>query len=57
MNNTKNDLDEIEDELKQEALEEDLTSHKVSGHSVFELERIIAQKSQEKTEEKDDTQK
>jgi hypothetical protein len=55
--NSDNELDEIEEELKQEALEEDLTSHKVSGHSVFELERIIAQKSQEKTEEKDDTQK
>ncbi len=48
--NDNNDLDELEDELKQEEAEEDLTGHKVSGHSVFELERIIKEKSKDKAD-------
>ncbi len=43
--NNDNELEEIEEELKEEALEEEVANHKVSGHSVFELERIIKDKS------------
>ena len=35
------DLEEIEDELKRAETEEEKTGHKVSGRSVFELEKII----------------
>lgn len=45
-----NDLDEIEDELKQEEIKEDVTGHKVSGRSVFELERIIKEKAKTQDE-------
>ena len=41
-----NDLDEIEDELKQEVEEEEKAGHKVSGRSVFEVERIIKEKAE-----------
>jgi hypothetical protein len=39
------DLEEIEEELKEEEAEKEKL-HKVSGHSVFELERIIKEKSE-----------
>jgi len=40
------DLEEIEEELKEEVAEEEKTGHKVSGRSVFELERIIREKAE-----------
>jgi len=46
MSDDNNDLDEIEDELKQEVEEEEKTGHKVSGRSVFEVERIIKEKAE-----------
>lgn len=45
MNNNNNDLDELEVELKEQETEEEITDHKVSGHSVFDVERIIKEKS------------
>jgi len=38
------DLDKIEEELKEEESEEEKTHHKVSGKSVFELREIIAKR-------------
>jgi hypothetical protein len=49
MNNktTKNDdLDNIEEQLKEKDKEEEKTMHKVSGKSVFELQEIIIKKSE-----------
>lgn len=40
------DLEEIEVELKEEEVEEDTTGHKVSGRSIFEIERIIKEKGE-----------
>jgi hypothetical protein len=40
------DLDKIEEELKEKESEEEKTHHKVSGKSVFELQEIIKKKSQ-----------
>ena len=48
-----NDLEEIEDRVKQEEAEEDKAEHKVSGHSVFELERIIKEKSEKEGKDGD----
>ena len=42
MNN--NDLDEIEQELKEQELEEEKTGQSASGRSVFDLQRIIKEK-------------
>ena len=42
--NDVNDLEEIEEELKQEAEEKNV--HKVSGRSIFDLERVIKEKSE-----------
>lgn len=41
-----NDLDKIEEELKEKESQEEKTHHKVSGKSVFELQKIIKKKSQ-----------
>jgi hypothetical protein len=46
------DLEEIEEELKLEA-EEDKTGHKISGRSVFELQRIIVDKAENEQHKKD----
>jgi hypothetical protein len=37
-----NDLDQIEEELKEEEEKTEKTHHKVSGKSVFQLQEIIA---------------
>lgn len=44
------DLDNIEEELKEKDSEEDKTHQKVSGKSVFELQKIIIKKSDTKYE-------
>jgi len=43
----KNDLDEIEEEVKEEEQVAKKTHHKVSGKSVFELQEIIAKRGTE----------
>lgn len=46
--NSNNDqLDEIEEELKEKDDKQSRTNHKVSGKSVFEIKRIIKDKSEE----------
>ena len=50
--NSNIDLEEIEEELKLEA-EEDKTGHKISGRSVFELQRIIIDKAENDKNKKD----
>ena len=49
MNN--DDLEQIEEEFKEAEKEEEKTQYKVSGRSVFELERIIASKKEGKNGE------
>ena len=49
----KNDLDEVEEELKEEESEKEKTHHKVSGKSVFELQEIIRKKSKKDGDEHD----
>ena len=51
MNDDQEALEELEEELKEETLEEDVANHKVSGHSVFEIERIIKDKSDNEKEQ------
>lgn len=46
--NEKDQLDEIEEELKEEEEKSEKTHHKVSGKSVFELQEIIKEKSKPK---------
>jgi len=41
------DLDQIEEELKEAELEEEKTGHKVSGRSVFQLKEIIKDKAED----------
>lgn len=43
--NKNDDLDKIEEKLKEEKAEGEKTHHKVSGKSVFELQEIIRKKS------------
>jgi len=45
--NQDDDLDEIEEELKEKELEEEKTHHKISGKSVFELQEIIAKRGED----------
>jgi hypothetical protein len=53
MNNDLNEnLEEIEDELKQSENEKE-TLHKVSGHSVFDIERILKEKGEKAQDEKE----
>lgn len=52
-----NDLDEIEDELKKEEAEKEIAGHKVSGRSVFEIERIIKEKSHDAEALRDKSEK
>jgi len=40
-----NDLDDIEEEIKEKDTEEKKVKHKVSGRSVFEIQEIIKKKS------------
>ncbi|MEI6039823.1 MAG: hypothetical protein WCP93_00535 [Candidatus Berkelbacteria bacterium] len=47
------DLEEIEEELKLE-VDEYKTGHKVSGRSVFELQRIIVEKAENDKAKKSD---
>lgn len=53
-NNTNNDLDKIEEKLKEEVTEEEIKKPiSESGRSVFEIERIIKEKGKAGKEEKD----
>lgn len=49
---TQDDLDEIEEKLKEQETEEEKTHQKVSGKSVFELQEIIKKKSEEINEDR-----
>lgn len=48
-----NDLDQIEEKLKEKKAEEEKTHHKVSGRSVFNLKKIIQVKGEEKSSQED----
>jgi len=48
------DYEEIEDELKQQEAEEETTGHKVSGRSVFEIERILKEKGEKVQNEREE---
>jgi hypothetical protein len=50
--NYSDDLDEIEEELKEDLEKEDKTHHKVSGKSVLEIQEIIKNKADELKKEK-----
>ena len=45
------DLDKIEEKLKEKEAEEEKTHHKVSGKSVFDLQEIIRKKSKKDGDE------
>lgn len=49
-NQEQEELDNIEEELKEKDQEEEKTHQKVSGKSVFELQEIIKKKAEENKE-------
>lgn len=48
-----NDLDQIEEKLKEKKAEEEKTHHKVSGRSVFQIKKIIQDKGEKKSSQED----
>jgi hypothetical protein len=57
MNNIDDELDKIEEDLKEQEVEEEKTHHKVSGKSVFEIQEIIKEKGKKIDEDKYGKQK
>jgi len=54
MNTNNDDLEQIEQDLKEAEAQEDLTGHKVSGKSVFEIERILKEKGEKVQNEREE---